>query len=106
MRVVVEAAVNHAQWTFEGGDNSRAQLWTRVELSGDVEGVVEAHQRVEDDIESRSIFDFMGSTKTMVVTIPPGGVMAIRLLGQMSLEVYSQALGNELNHAVTIWGGN
>lgn len=105
MRTVVEVAVNHVQWTIMSG-NSRAQLWSRVELGGDVEGVVEAHQRIEDDIETRSIFDFMGSTKTLVVTIPPGGTMTVHLMGQMALEAYEDALGNELNHAVTIWGGN
>ncbi|MER7114121.1 hypothetical protein ABT332_06490 [Saccharomonospora azurea] len=106
MKVVVEASLNHCQWTFIEG-NTVGQIWSRVELGGDVSGVVEAHQRMQDvRASAQSIVDVMGSTKTLLVTIPPGGVMTVKLIGSLALERYSNAKGNELNHVVTIWGGN
>ncbi|MEY7970747.1 hypothetical protein AB8O38_01970 [Saccharomonospora xinjiangensis] len=66
----------------------------------------EVHQWVLDYRTGEQELDFMGSNKKHVFTIPPGGVINLRLVGAMQLTTYSgDADMNELNHKATIWGG-
>lgn len=105
MRVVLEVSVNHGQFGFYD-PNTLVQTYSRLEIRGAVETLVQAHQRVRENRDGRAEYDFMGSTKSTVITIPPGESVTIELLGQMDLPVYSgRANMNELNHLATIWGG-
>lgn len=105
MRAVLEVSVNHGQIGLRE-PNTTVQYWSRVEVSGSVVTALESHQRVLDRREGEQELDYMGSTKQYPITIPPGGIVNLRLVGQMQLSTYSgRADMNELNHIATIWGG-
>lgn len=105
MRAVIDVSVNHGQVGLRT-PSTTVQFWSRVEITGAVNTAQEVHQRVLDGRSGPQELDFMGSNKKHVFTIPPGGVVNLRLVGQMQLFTYSgQADMNELVHKMTIWGG-
>lgn len=105
MRAVLQISVNHGQFGFHT-PSTTVHAQSRVEVSGAVETALEAHQRIHDTRTGTQELDFMGSTKAYPITIPPGGVITLTLIGQLNVPLYTgRADVNELNHIVTIWGG-
>lgn len=105
MRVVLEASLNHGQFGMRS-PGLTAVIYTRVEVTGAVETAQEVHQRILDGRSGPQEIDIMGSTRKHAFTIPPGGIINLRLLGQMNLITYTGSADiNELNHRLAIWGG-
>ncbi len=105
MRVVLQVSLNHGQVGFRT-PGTFVQMWSRVEVTGAVSTAQEVHQGLTDERSGVQVLDVMGSTKIHVFTLPPSGVVNLRLVGSMSLPRYTGSADmNELNHKMTIWGG-